>query len=214
MKDGGEEDELWTMAENIAKCQWQEPRLRNFPCHPMIRPFRLHSFFPFPRSQVPKSESVLPPLHPCLAAQASSLDATSFRAHQRGPPQGSPAPGATLSRHFDDDDDDDHNHGLQLPPSPNLVRSLHLHSTPFSRVSIRGLPSVTTTSPLAANFTSSTERHSAIFLEPTIIQLQPPQNSENMSPSSNIISSITPYRHPEIRRHRRISIFVRLPWPE
>ncbi|KAK1518471.1 hypothetical protein CABS01_06005 [Colletotrichum abscissum] len=125
----------------------------------------------------------------------------------------SPAPGATLSRHFDDDDDD-HNHGLQLPPSPNLVRSLHLHSTPFSRDSIRGLPSVTTTSPLAANFTSSTERHSAIFLEPTIIQLQPPQNSENMSPSSNIISSITPYRHPEIRCHRRISIFVRLLWPE
>ncbi|KAG7054954.1 hypothetical protein JMJ77_0007424 [Colletotrichum scovillei] len=168
MEDGGEEDELWIMAENIAKCQWQEPRLRNFPCHPMIHLSRLHPFFPFPRSQVPKSESVLPPPHPCLAAQASSLDATSFRAHQRGPPQGSPAPGATLSRHFDDDDDDhNHNHGLQLPPSPNLVRSLD---------SIRGLPSVTTTSPLAANFTSSTERHSAIFLEPAIIQLQPLQN--------------------------------------
>ncbi|KXH30661.1 hypothetical protein CNYM01_02083 [Colletotrichum nymphaeae SA-01] len=133
MEDGGEEDELWTMAENIAKCQWQEPRLRNFPCHPMIHSFRLHPFFPFPRSQVPKSESVLPPPHPCLAAQASSLDATSFRAHKRGPPQGSPAPGATLSRHFDDDDDDhNHNHGLQLPPSPNLVRSLLRTPTQYS----------------------------------------------------------------------------------
>lgn len=112
-------------------------------------PCALHPPLPLPISQAPKSESVLPPLHPCLAAQASSLDATSFRTHQRGPPPGcvsgqctaldkcrfphcmallpeclsSPGPGATLSRHFDDDDDD-HNHGLRLPPSPNLVRSI------------------------------------------------------------------------------------------
>ncbi|EXF74516.1 hypothetical protein CFIO01_01994 [Colletotrichum fioriniae PJ7] len=120
----------WRMEERSNCGQWQKTSQsangKNFDSEtsPMSStPCALHPPLPLPISQVPKSESVLPPLHPCLAAQASSLDATSFRTHQRGPPPGSPGPGATLSRHFDDDDDD-HNHGLQLPPSPNLVRSI------------------------------------------------------------------------------------------
>ncbi|KXH27496.1 hypothetical protein CSAL01_07817 [Colletotrichum salicis] len=174
-----EKEELWTMAENIAKCQRQEARLRDSPRRP-LPPFTL----PPSPTPYPNPKSANPPTWP---------------------PQGSPEPRATLSRHFDDDDDDDddHNHGLQLPkPRPP--------NTPVSRETTRGFPSATTTSPLG-NFTSSMERHSAIFHNPAIY-LQPENRS--MASPSNFNPWLILDRHPEIRRHRRIPVFVRLPWPE